>query len=66
MIFDRWRRQRDERIEASEKAAEKTERLALAVSPLLDEARQVTSWAERRIADNHLADLFTQGARGRR
>lgn len=63
MIFGRWRRQRDERIAVSQKATERTKRLADAVSPLLEEAQAVTSWAERRIERNHLADLFVEGRR---
>lgn len=66
MIFLRWRRQRDERIAVSQKATEKTKRLARAVTPLMDEAQAVTSWAERRIEKNHLADLFAQGVDGGR
>lgn len=63
MIFLRWRRQRDERIAVAERATERTARLAQAVSPLLSEAQAVTSWAERRLEDNHLAELFMQGRR---
>lgn len=63
MIFLRWRRQRDERVAVAEKATQRTQRLADAVSPLLAEAQAVTSWAERRIEENHLAELFMQGRR---
>ena len=63
MIFLRWRRRSDARIAESHRATERTKRLADAVSPLLDEARAVTSWAERRIEENHLAELVMQGRR---
>lgn len=58
-----WRRRRAERIAASEKATERTKRLALAVSPLISEAQDVTTWAEQRLERNHLAELFLRSAR---
>lgn len=63
MIFDRWRRQRDERVAVAEKATERTRRLSVAVSPLLAEAHAVTAWAEQRVERNHLAELFIEGRR---
>lgn len=63
MIFLRWRRRRDDRIAVAERATERTQRLARAVSPMLEEAQAVTAWAERRVEENHLAELFLQGRR---
>ena len=61
-MLGHWRR-RGERIAESERATEKTQRLAQAVTPLLNEAQAVTEWAERRIERNHLAELFVEGRR---
>ena len=63
MIFSGWRRERDARIAHAEQATERTKRLTRAVVPLLNEAQAVTEWAERRIEENHLAELFMQGRR---
>jgi hypothetical protein len=63
MILRRLRQRRAEQIAAAEKATERTKRLRYAMSPLLEEAHQVTEWAERRIEQNHLAELFMQGRR---
>ena len=63
MNLREWRRRRAERIAEARAATERTQRLARAVSPLIEEARQVTAWAEARIEQNHLAELFLQGRR---
>lgn len=63
MILHRWRRQHEERVAEAERATERTQRLADAVSPLLAEAQAVTDWANRRMERNHLAELFMEGRR---
>lgn len=61
-----WSRERRERIEESQRALERSRRLARAIDHLTAEGREVAAWAQNTLEENHLAALFAQGARGRR
>lgn len=61
-----WSKERRERLEESQRALERSQRLGWAIDHLAAESREVASWARETLEENHLAELFARGARGSR
>lgn len=62
-MLGHWRREREERIAESRAAAARSERLAVVIDYIRDEALAVNAWAVARFEENHLTSLFHSGRR---
>lgn len=62
-MFGRWSRERRQRIAEAQRAVAVSERKAVLIGHLREEALSVAAWAQERYEENHLTELFLHGRR---